>query len=69
MLEDLIDFSLPRSNHSIITVIGIGGGGNNAVNRMYEMGIKDVEFVVVNTDAQALSLSQVPAKIQIGETL
>lgn len=69
MLEDLIDFSLPRSNHSIITVIGIGGGGNNAVNRMYKQGIKDVEFVVVNTDAQALSLSQVPAKIQIGETL
>jgi len=69
MLEDLIDFSLPKNNNSIITVIGIGGGGNNAVNRMYEQGIKDVEFVVVNTDSQALSLSQVPSKIQIGETL
>ncbi|MCK5822310.1 MAG: cell division protein FtsZ [Bacteroidales bacterium] len=69
MLEDLIDFNLPKNSQSIITVIGVGGGGNNAVNRMYEQGINDVEFVVVNTDAQALSLSQVPVKIQIGETL
>jgi len=69
MLEDLIEFNLPENSHSIITVIGIGGGGNNAVNRMYNQGIKDVEFLVVNTDAQALSLSQVPSKIQIGETL
>lgn len=69
MLEDLLDFNLPKNSNSIITVIGIGGGGNNAVNRMYEQGIQDVEFLVVNTDAQALSLSQVPAKIQIGETL
>ena len=69
MLEELIEFNLPENSHSIITVIGIGGGGNNAVNRMYNQGIKEVEFLVVNTDAQALSLSQVPAKIQIGETL
>jgi len=69
MKEDLIDFILPENEHSIITVIGVGGGGNNAVNRMHEQGIKDVDFIVANTDAQALALSQVPAKIQLGETL
>ncbi len=69
MKEDLIDFNLPENEHTIITVIGVGGGGNNAVNRMYEKGIKDVDFLVANTDAQALALSQVPIKIQLGETL
>ena len=69
MKEDLIDFNLPKNNDSIISVIGVGGGGNNAVNRMFEKGIEDVDFMVVNTDAQALSLSVVPRKIQIGETL
>jgi len=69
MKEDLIDFILPENENTIITVIGVGGGGNNAVNRMYEKGIKDVDFIVANTDAQALTLSQVPHKIQLGETL
>lgn len=69
MKEDLIDFNLPENEHSIISVIGVGGGGNNAVNRMHERGIKDVDFLVANTDAQALALSQVPLKIQLGETL
>ncbi len=69
MLEDLIEFNLPKNSNSVITVIGIGGGGNNAVNRMFQQGIQDVEFLVVNTDAQAMNLSPVPDKIQIGETL
>lgn len=52
-----------------IKVIGIGGGGNNAVNRMIEHGVKGVEFIAVNTDAQALNLSKAESKIQIGATL
>nr|MBI1232001.1 cell division protein FtsZ [Cytophagales bacterium] len=62
-------FDIPRNNKSIIKVIGVGGGGSNAVNHMYNQGIKDVEFVVVNTDAQALKNSPVPLKIQIGANL
>ena len=58
--------STPRS---IIKVIGVGGGGSNAVNHMYRQGIKDVEFVVCNTDAQALNSSPVPTKLQIGAEL
>ncbi len=69
MEEDLIDFNIPENDHNIITVIGVGGGGNNAVNRMFEQGIRDVNFLVANTDAQALALSQVPKRIQLGETL
>lgn len=69
MNEDLIDFNLPKNSHSIISIIGVGGGGNNAVNRMFDQGIKDVDFMIVNTDSQALQLSAVPLKIQIGETL
>jgi len=69
MKEDLIDFNLPEYDDTIISVIGVGGGGTNAVNRMYDYGIKDVDFFVTNTDAQALALSQVPVKIQLGETL
>ncbi len=62
-------FDIPRNNKSIIKVIGVGGGGSNAVNHMYNQGIKDVEFVVINTDAQALKNSPVPLKIQIGTNL
>ena len=51
-------FDLPKNHKSIIKVIGVGGGGSNAVNHMYNQGIKDVEFVVVNTDAQALGRSK-----------
>lgn len=69
MSEELINFELPVNRSSIIKVIGIGGGGSNAVNHMWEQGIKDVDFVVCNTDAQALSNSPVPVKIQIGASL
>ena len=69
MIDDLIDFDLPESTGSLITVIGVGGGGNNAVNRMYEEGIRDVEFMVANTDGQALQNSRVPIKVQLGVTL
>lgn len=69
MSEDLINFDLPVKRSSIIKVLGIGGGGNNAVNHMFEKGIKDVNFVVCNTDHQALAKSPVPVKVQIGEAL
>jgi len=62
-------FDLPYPTKSIIKVIGVGGGGSNAVNYMYNRGIKDVEFIVCNTDAQALNLSPVPTKLQIGAAL
>ncbi|MCT4603190.1 MAG: cell division protein FtsZ [Marinifilum sp.] len=69
MAEDLIDFSLPENESSIIKVIGVGGGGGNAVNYMFRQGIKDVDFVICNTDAQALENSEIPVKIQLGESL
>ncbi|PKQ60778.1 cell division protein FtsZ [Labilibaculum filiforme] len=69
MTEDLIDFSLQENESSIIKVIGVGGGGGNAVNYMYKQGIKDVDFVICNTDAQALETSEIPIKIQLGESL
>src|SRR5258708_36994992 len=62
-------FDLPKHHKSIIKVIGIGGGGSNAVNHMYKLGIKDVEFVVANTDLQALNSSPVPYKLQLGAAL
>ena len=62
-------FDLPKNHKSIIKVIGVGGGGSNAVNHMYNQGIKDVEFVVVNTDAQALKSSPVPLRLQLGVNL
>lgn len=64
-------FEIPKTNNlqSIIKVIGVGGGGSNAVNHMYKQGIKDVEFIVCNTDNQALSNSPVPHKLQIGANL
>src|SRR6188508_3396035 len=64
-------FEIPKHNHtkSIIKVIGVGGGGSNAVNHMYKLGIKDVEFVVCNTDNQALNSSPVPHKLQLGVNL
>ncbi len=69
MTDDLMNFDLPVERSSIIKVVGIGGGGNNAVNHMFERGIKDVNFVVCNTDHQALESSPVPAKVQIGESI
>ena len=68
MSEDLMNFDLPVERSSIIKVLGIGGGGSNAVNHMFRKGIKDVNFVVCNTDQQALSQSPVPVRVQIGET-
>ncbi len=62
-------FDIPKHHKSIIKVIGVGGGGSNAVNHMYRQGIKDVEFVVANTDVQALSSSPVPYKLQLGVNL
>lgn len=59
-------FEVPNHHRSIIKVIGVGGGGSNAVNHMYNKGIKDVEFVVCNTDSQALAGSPVPNRLQIG---
>lgn len=69
MSEEIINFDLPQDENSIIKVIGVGGGGSNAVNYMYEEGIKDVTFVICNTDSQALKKSPVPTKIQLGVTL
>lgn len=69
MTDDIMNFDLPVERSSIIKVIGIGGGGNNAVNHMYEKGIKDVNFIVCNTDHQALARSPVPVKVQIGESI
>jgi cell division protein FtsZ len=63
---DLIDFELPSEESSIIKVIGVGGGGGNAVNHMYREGIKDVTFVICNTDNQALKKSPIKNKIQLG---
>ncbi len=62
-------FDMPKHHKSIIKVIGVGGGGSNAVNHMYKQGIKDVEFVVANTDVQALNNSPVPYKLQLGINL
>ncbi|HQG53512.1 MAG TPA: cell division protein FtsZ [Bacteroidales bacterium] len=69
MVEEIMNFDLPVERSSIIKVLGIGGGGNNAVNHMYEKGIRDVNFIICNTDHQALAKSPVPVKVQIGESL
>ena len=63
---DILDFGAPEKEHSIIKVIGVGGGGGNAVNHMYREGIHDVTFVLCNTDAQALNDSPVPVHLQLG---
>lgn len=65
----LIQFDLQQEKPSIIKVIGVGGGGSNAVNHMYKQGIKGVDFIVCNTDAKALAISPVPVKIQLGPGL
>ena len=64
---DILDFGAPDKNDSIIKVIGVGGGGGNAVNHMYKEGIHDVSFVLCNTDAQALNDSPVPVHLQLGK--
>jgi cell division protein FtsZ len=65
----MIQFELPQNNASIIKVIGVGGGGGNAVNYMYGLGIEGVDFIVCNTDKKALHNSTVPTKIQLGPSL
>ena len=65
----MIQFDMPKDQSSIIKVIGVGGGGSNAVNHMYNQGIKGVDFIVCNTDQQALDISPVPVKIALGESL
>ena len=64
-----MEFDIPKNTSQIIKVIGVGGGGSNAVNHMYNMGIKGVDFIVCNTDKQALDISSVPYKIQLGVSL
>ncbi len=64
-----INFDLPKNKSNVIKVIGVGGGGSNAINYMFKQGIIGVDFVVTNTDAQALSESPVPIKIQLGASL
>ena len=64
-----INFDLPKNKSNVIKVIGVGGGGSNAINYMFQQGIMGVDFVVCNTDAQALEKSSVPIKIQLGASL
>ena len=64
-----ISFDLPKNQSNVIKAIGVGGGGSNAINHMYRQGIKGVDFVICNTDAQALNNSGVPNKIQLGINL
>ena len=64
-----ITFDLPKNQSNVIKVIGVGGGGSNAINHMFQQGIKGVDFVICNTDAQALHNSGVPNKIQLGVSL
>ncbi len=66
MTDNTYSFDIPKHLRSIIKVIGVGGGGSNAVNHMYSQGIRDVEFVVCNTDSQALLSSPIPNKLQLG---
>ena len=62
-------FDLPKHRSSAIKVIGVGGGGSNAVNYMYEQGIEGVDFVICNTDSQALNNSPVPNRLQLENKL
>ena len=64
-----ISFDLPKNQSNVIKVIGVGGGGSNAINHMFKQGIKGVDFIVCNTDSQALENSPVPNKIQLGVNL
>jgi len=69
MTEELVNFQFPKTSSSIIKVIGVGGGGCNAVSHMYGEGITGVDYIICNTDLQALESSNVPVKIQLGVTL
>ncbi|MDY4015630.1 MAG: hypothetical protein SOY82_08725, partial [Parafannyhessea umbonata] len=65
----MMDNEIPSNYLAVIKVVGVGGGGTNAVNRMIEEGIRGVEFVAVNTDAQALAISDADIKVHIGEDI
>lgn len=65
-MNDMLSFDAPKQRASIIKVIGVGGGGSNAVTHMYKQGIKGVDFIICNTDAQAMDISPIPNKIQLG---
>src|SRR3954464_9083487 len=64
-----MQFEMLKEKSSIIKVVGVGGGGGNAVNHMYKQGITGVDFIICNTDAQALELSPIPNKVQLGASL
>jgi cell division protein FtsZ len=68
-MTELVNFQFPKASSSIIKVIGVGGGGCNAVSHMFEEGIAGVDFIICNTDSQAMENSAVPVKIQLGVTL
>jgi cell division protein FtsZ len=68
-MKAILEFNLPKHQSNVIKVIGVGGGGSNAINHMFQQGIKGVDFVICNTDAQALQNSGVPNKIQLGVNL
>ena len=68
-MADNYRFDIPTHHKSIIKVMGVGGGGSNAVNHMFKEGIEGVEFVVCNTDNQVLIKSPVPTKLPIGQNL
>ena len=68
-IDSNINFDLPKNRSNVIKVIGVGGGGSNAINYMFDQGINGVDFVVTNTDSQALEKSPVPIKIQLGASL
>lgn len=65
----MLEFEQGFNHLATLKVIGVGGGGNNAVNRMIDHGMNNVEFIAINTDGQALNLSKAESKIQIGEKL
>ncbi|MGE5393203.1 MAG: cell division protein FtsZ [Candidatus Saccharibacteria bacterium] len=69
MIDEIFDFGISHANSSIIKVIGVGGGGCNAVKHMFEEGIVGVDFIICNTDAQAMQNNPVPTRIQLGVTL
>jgi cell division protein FtsZ len=66
-MKEMIKFDMPGNQSSIIKVIGVGGGGSNAVNHMFRQGIKGVDFMICNTDVQAMDSSPVPLKVQLGD--
>ncbi|HPE43890.1 MAG TPA: cell division protein FtsZ, partial [Bacteroidales bacterium] len=66
-MPEMLKFEHPKDQSNIIKVIGVGGGGSNAVTHMYHQGIKGVDFILCNTDSQALDTSPVPVKVHLGK--